>query len=98
MVSGFCLVEKLLEVGVNVVLGMDGVVSNNDLDMFGEMCIVVLLVKGVLKNFFVVLVYVVIELVIINGVKVLGIDDIIGSLEIGKLVDFIVVNMNDISC
>lgn len=93
LVSGFCLVQKLFDVGINVVLGIDGLVSNNDLDMIGEICIVVLFVKGVSLCVDVVLVVIVLCMVIFNGVRVLGLESCMGLLEIGKQVDMIVVDL-----
>ncbi len=37
LATGICPVPEYLSAGVNVALGTDGAVSNNDLDLFGEM-------------------------------------------------------------
>ncbi|MGB0750989.1 MAG: TRZ/ATZ family hydrolase, partial [Gammaproteobacteria bacterium] len=47
LASGFCPVQALADVGVNVALGTDGAASNNDLDMFGEMRTAAILAKAV---------------------------------------------------
>jgi 5-methylthioadenosine/S-adenosylhomocysteine deaminase len=47
LASGFCLVARLLEAGVNVALGTDDAASNNDLNLLSEMHIAALLGKGV---------------------------------------------------
>lgn len=93
LVSGFCLVEKFWQVGVNVVIGIDGVVSNNDFDLFGEICIVVLLVKVVYGQVIVFDVYCVLCMVILNGVCVFGLECLIGFLEVGKVVDLVVFDL-----
>ena len=57
-----------------------------------------LLAKGVAQNPSAVPAAVAIEMATINGAKALGIDDLTGSLEVGKAADIIAVNMDDISC
>ena len=44
--SGFAPVKKLLDAGVNVALGTDGMASNNNHDMFQDMYLLALLPKG----------------------------------------------------
>lgn len=48
--SGFAPVVKLLDAGVNVALGTDGMASNNNHDMFQDMYLMALLPKGSLMN------------------------------------------------
>jgi len=95
--SGYCPVGKLLEAGVNVALGTDGAASNNDLDMLGEMQTAALLGKTVANNATAVSAYEVLAMATINGAKALGIDDRIGSLEIGKQADMVAIDLNHVS-
>lgn len=44
--SGFAPVAKMLEAGVNVAIGTDGMASNNNHDMFQDMYLMALLPKG----------------------------------------------------
>ena len=46
LASGFAPVAKMLEAGVNVALGTDGMASNNNHDMFQDMYLMALLPKG----------------------------------------------------
>ena len=92
--SGYCPVHKLLEAGVNVALGTDGAASNNDLDMIGEMRTAALLAKTVADNASAAPAHNILRMATINGAKALGLDDQIGSLEIGKSADIVAININ----
>ena len=46
LASGFAPVAKMIEAGVNVALGTDGMASNNNHDMFQDMYLMALLEKG----------------------------------------------------
>ena len=50
LASGFAPVEKMLDAGVNVALGTDGMASNNNHDMFQDMYLMALLSKGYLLD------------------------------------------------
>lgn len=94
LASGYCPVHKLLEAGVNVALGTDGAASNNDLDMIGEMRTAALLAKTVADNASAAPAHKILRMATINGAKALGLDNEIGSLEIGKSADIVAINMN----
>ena len=98
LASGFCPIAKLVEAGVNVALGTDGAASNNDLDMFGEMRTAALLAKGVSQNPSAIPAKIALQMATINGAKALGIDELTGSLEVGKAADMIAVHMDDVTC
>ena len=46
LASGFAPVQKLLDAGVNVALGTDGMASNNNHDLFQELYLMALVYKG----------------------------------------------------
>jgi len=96
LASGFCPVQKCLDAGINVALGTDGAASNNDLDMFGEMRTAALLAKGVAKDASAVSAATALRMATLNGAKALGIDDITGSLTIGKAADLCAIDLSDI--
>jgi len=96
LASGFCPVAKCIAAGINVALGTDGAASNNDLDMFGEMRTAALLAKGVSGDASAVPAMTAIKMGNINGAKALGLEDKIGSLEVGKLADVIAIDMDQL--
>ncbi|MBA53255.1 MAG: N-ethylammeline chlorohydrolase [Pseudomonadales bacterium] len=98
LASGFCPIAKLVDAGVNVALGTDGAASNNDLDMFGEMRTAALLAKGVSQNPSAIPAQTALQMATINGARALGIDELTGSLEVGKAADMIAVHMDDVTC
>ncbi len=81
------------QAGINVALGTDGAASNNDLDLFGEMRTAALLGKAVAKDATAIPDRYAIEMATINGARALGIDDLVGSLEVGKQADIIAIDM-----
>jgi len=97
LASGFCPVAKLLDAGVNVAIGTDGASSNNSLDMFQEIKLAAILAKGLAKDSKSVPAQTAIRMGTINGAKALGIDDKVGSLEVGKQADLIAVDMSGIN-
>ena len=96
LASGFCPVAKLQKHGINIALGTDGAASNNDLDMLGEMRTAALLAKAVDGNSSTLPAHQLIEMATINGAKALGIENLVGSLSVGKSADIISINMNTI--
>ncbi len=94
LASGFCRVADLLNAGVNVALGTDSCASNNNLDMFTEMRLAALLAKGVSNDASVLSAWQVLQMATINGARVLGLEEQIGTLEVGKIADLIAVNLD----
>ena len=82
---------------VNIALGTDGVGSGNNLNMFYHMSLVDLLQKGIHEDPTVFSSYEVLKMATINGAKALGLDKEIGSIEIGKKADIIMLDMNDVT-
>lgn len=93
LASGFCEVEKLRRHKVNVALGTDGAASNNDLDMFGEMQLAALLGKAVAEDASAVPASYALEMATINSARAMGLDSLIGSLEVGKYADLAAISM-----
>ena len=96
LASGFCPVQRLLAAGVNVAVGTDGAASNNDLDMLGEMRTAALLAKGVAGAADAAKAGEVLRMATLNGARALGLDESIGSLEVGKAADITAVNLEAI--
>jgi 5-methylthioadenosine/S-adenosylhomocysteine deaminase len=95
LASGICPLDSLLEAGINVALGTDGVASNNDLDLLAEAQTAALLAKGISGNAEAVNAFQALEMMTINGAKALGMEKSIGSIEPGKAADFCAL---DLSC
>ncbi|HHX81821.1 MAG TPA: TRZ/ATZ family hydrolase [Pseudomonadaceae bacterium] len=96
LASGFCPLPALLAAGVNVALGTDSAASNNNLDMFTEMRLTALMQKGLAANASAAPALQVLKMATIGGARALGLDDRIGSLEVGKLADIIAVDLNEV--
>lgn len=92
LASGICPVPQLLDAGVNVTLGTDGAPCNNTCDLLAEMKLAGMLHKVSNMDPTVVPAETVLEMATINGAKALGLEDSIGSLEVGKKADFVVVD------
>lgn len=96
LASGFCPVDQLIAKGVNVALGTDGAASNNDLDMIGEMRTAAFLAKHQTHNSESLNAKTIFKMATFNGAKALGIDHLIGTLEVGKSADFAAIDLNQI--
>jgi 5-methylthioadenosine/S-adenosylhomocysteine deaminase len=92
LASGIAPVAKLLEAGIPVGLGTDGSASGNSLDLFGVMDICAKLHKVSTLDPTAMDARTVLQMATIVGAKTLGMDKTIGSLEIGKQADIIVVD------
>ncbi|MBO0781808.1 MAG: amidohydrolase [Ktedonobacteraceae bacterium] len=94
LASGVCKVPQMLLSGVNVALGCDGGPSNNDYDLIREMKLAAILHKGVTRDPLIVPAETVLEMATINGARALGLEHEIGSLEVGKKADLVVIDLN----
>lgn len=93
LASGFCPVEKLRRAGVNVAIGTDGCASNNDLDLLGETRTGALLAKAVAQDAAALDAASALRMATMNGAYALGLEDEIGSIEVGKSADLITLRM-----
>ncbi len=97
LASGICPVQSLMEMGVNVALGTDGAASNNNLDLIEEARSAAFLSKVTTGNATSISANDVLSMATINGARLLGLADEIGSLEPGKSADIIAVDFSDIA-
>lgn len=93
LASGIARVDKFLEQDIPVAIGTDGPASNNALDMFREIFLVSGLSKVASKDASVVDGNKVLKMAITNGAKAMGLEEC-DSLEVGKLADLIVIDLN----
>lgn len=89
--SGIARVPEMLARGINVALGSDGAPSNNNLDMFIEMRLASL-VQGYRLGPGALPAQKILKMAIQGGARALGMGDQIGSLEVGKKADLILID------
>ncbi len=92
LASGTAPVPEMLAAGVTVGLGTDGCASNNDLDMWAEMDMAAKLHKVQHLDPTVMNADAVLRMATIDGARALGLDSEIGSIEVGKQADLIVID------
>ncbi len=91
-VLGFAKVPEMIQAGVCVSIGTDGAPSNNRMTMIDEMWVTSLIHKGRLLDPTVMPAQQVLAMATCDGARALLWEDEIGSLEVGKKADLIVVN------
>jgi len=92
--SGLARVPDLLARGVTVGLGTDGPASNNNLDMFEEMDTAAKVHKLYRSDPTVMPAREVFRMATRGGAKALGLDSLVGSLEVGKRADVVLIDLN----
>src|SRR5512136_697973 len=91
LASGAARVVDMLASGVAVGLGTDGEKENNNLDVFEEMKVSSLLAKLSRLDASALDAWSVCRMATITGARALGLEDAIGSIEVGKQADLIAV-------
>ena len=94
LASGIAPVSKLIENDICVSIGTDGASSNNNLDLIEELKTASLLQKVSTLDPNVLNSYEAIAMATIKGAEALGLDDEIGSIEVGKKADIILIDTN----
>lgn len=92
LASGVAPVPSLLAAGVNVALGTDGPISGNDLDPWLALRLAAILHKGISGDATAVSPEQAFAMATRNGARALGLADRIGTLEVGKAADIVVVD------
>ena len=95
LASGFTPVKKLLDKEVNLCLGTDSAASNNRLDMLSEIRLASLLAKGSSGDPTCLDAQSSLEAATINAAKALGMENEIGSLEVGKQADMVAISLDN---
>ncbi len=90
--GGVAPVPEMCERGVNVALGTDGVSSNNSVNMFAEMKQAALLHKATRWDARVMTAQQAFDMATRGGAAAVGRSREIGSLEVGKLADIVLIN------
>ncbi len=92
--SGIAKIHRMLDLGLNVGIGTDGVSSNNDLDMFEEIRLAALLAKGSSGDPTVVPARTAVAMATSMGARSIHLGDQTGSIESGKKADLILVDID----
>ena len=93
LASGIAKIPELLEMGAQVSLAADGAPCNNNMDMFREMRHAALIQKARLLSPTTMPAATVFEMATLGGAKAMGKENDLGSLEVGKLADIVLVNL-----
>jgi len=92
--SGVSPVPRMLGYGIPVALGTDNANCNNLANMFWEMRLACLLHKGVNRDPAAITAQQVLDMATRNGARALGLEAEIGSIEVGKRADVILLDMS----
>ena len=93
---GIADINEMYHNKINISLGTDGQGSGSNLDMFETMKYTALLQKGINEDPTIMKSYNIIKMATINGAKALGLENEIGSIDINKKADIILIDLNDI--
>lgn len=93
-VLGFAKIPEMIDAGICVTIGTDGAPANNRMTLIDEMWLTSLIHKGRLRDPQTMPAETVLAMATSEGSKALGWEDEIGSLEVGKKADLIVINPN----
>ena len=93
---GIANINEMIKNGINICLGTDGQGSGSNLDMFETMKFSALLQKGSNEDASIFSAYDVIKMATINGAKALKLENEIGSIDVGKKADIIIINLCEV--
>jgi 5-methylthioadenosine/S-adenosylhomocysteine deaminase len=93
---GIAPVYKMLEAGVVVALGTDTCAVNDNMDLFEAMRVGAFLQKVSTMEPDVLPAYQALEMATLGGARALGLGDSLGSLEVGKKADLILVDLEGV--
>lgn len=96
LASGICDVVNLRKNGIKVGLGTDGTGSTTTLDLFEEMRLAAYLQKVSKMDPEAICAYDILKMATIEGAEVLGLENEIGTLEVGKKADIIIIDTSDL--
>lgn len=92
--SGIAPIPEMLKRGITVSLGADGAPCNNNLDVFQEMKMAALIQKP-LHGPTVMPAKEVFKLATLGGARAMGLENDIGSIEVGKKADLVLVSLDE---
>ncbi len=92
LASGVPPIPEMLAAGLTVGLGSDGPASSNNHNLFQAMKVAALIQKGVHRDPTIMTAEKVLEMATIDGARAIGLDHLVGSLEVGKRADVVIVD------
>lgn len=92
LASGFAPVARMLDAGINVTLGTDGAISGNDIDMFLAMRLAATIHKAAGEDPAAITSQQALHMATLSGAKALGAGDRLGSIEVGKDADMVLLD------
>jgi len=94
--SGIAPIPQYLKEGISVTLGADGAPCNNNLSIFNEMKLASLIQKPIHGAEFMDAI-IIFRMATIEGAKALHLQDEVGSIEIGKKADLVLIDLDSYS-
>jgi 5-methylthioadenosine/S-adenosylhomocysteine deaminase len=95
LASGFAPVPEMVAAGIAVGLASDGPASNNNHNLIQAMKFAALVHKGHRRDSTIITAEQVLEMATIEGARAIGRDDDLGSIELGKKADLVVLRMDN---
>ncbi len=95
LASGFAPIPDMLMAGITVGLACDGPASNNNHNMIHTLKFGALIHKGYHQDPTVMTAEKVLEMATIDGARAIGLEHEIGSIEVGKKADLVVLNFDN---
>jgi len=92
--SGISPITKLLDAGICVGIGTDGPGTNDGLDILRDLKMAVFVQRGITCDASVLPADQALRMATIDGAKALGIEEKVGSVEVGKKADLILIDMD----
>ncbi|SEM16006.1 5-methylthioadenosine/S-adenosylhomocysteine deaminase [Syntrophus gentianae] len=94
LAAGIAPIPAMQARGITIGLGTDGSASNNDLDLFLEMDTAAKIHKVAALDPTVMNARQVVRMATLDGARALGMEDRVGSIEVGKAADLIILDLN----
>lgn len=95
LAHGIARIADMKKTEINIGLGTDSVASNNVIDMFEEMRTAIFQQRSRTQQWNALDATAAFRMATLGGAACLGLESHLGSLDIGKLADFVVVNLDD---
>ena len=96
LASGFAMIPEMRTAGVTIGLATDGPASNNNHNMIHALKFAALMHKGFRRDATVITAEQVLEMATIGGARAVGLDHEIGSIDIGKQADLVVLRTDNL--